>query len=99
MTTATSESPDQSVSRWLPTRKSLLRILRDAKLRALVGGQIIAAIVIWTRSDGWWQRPELLVYDTLRTAWEQPAPRDRLVLIGQTDPEVIKRLYHHPLTD
>ncbi len=79
-------------------RESLVRILRGATLRALVGGQIIAAAVILVRGYGWLQPLELIVYDTLRTVWAQPAPRDRITLIGQTEAD-LRRLKHWPLTD
>ena len=79
-------------------REGLLRILRGAPLRALIGGQLIAAIVILVRGYGGLQPLELIVYDTLRTVWAQQAPRDRIVLVGQTEAD-LRHLKHWPLTD
>jgi adenylate cyclase len=94
MTTAAS----QPASRWLTMRGGLARIARGDTLRALVGGQLIAAIVIVVRAYGGLQPLELIVYDTLRTVWAHQAPRDRIVLVGQTETD-LKRLKHWPLTD
>src|SRR5437667_2807234 len=97
MTTAASQ-PSQPASRWPAIHGSIGRILRSATLRALIAGQLIAALLILARSYGWLQPLELMAYDTLLTAWAQPMPRDRVLLIGQTEAD-IRRLQHYPLND
>src|SRR5262245_4684496 len=96
MTTAASQ-PSRPASRWFALPDGIGRILRNPALRALVGGQLIAALVILIRAYGGLQPLELLVYDTLRTAWAHPAPRDRIVLVGMTEAD-IKR-WRYPLDD
>ncbi|HEV8678115.1 MAG TPA: adenylate/guanylate cyclase domain-containing protein [Stellaceae bacterium] len=96
MTTVASQ-PSQSESRWLAARGVIARILRSATLRALIGAQFVAVGVIVVRSYGWFQPVELLVYDTLRVAWAQQAPRDRVVLVGMTEADI--KLWRYPLSD
>lgn len=96
MTTIASQ-PSQPASRWLAVRGGIARILRSATLRALFGAQVIAAVVILVRTSGWLQAPELLVYDAVRTAWAQQAPRDRVLLVGMTEADI--RRWRYPLND
>ena len=58
MTTVANQR-DQPTSRWLSVRGGIARILRNATLRALFGAQLIAAVLILTRSYGWFQPVEL----------------------------------------
>ena len=97
MTTAASPS-SQLASRWPSLSGGIAWILRNATLRALVGVQLIALLIILLRSYGWLQPLELMAYDALLTGWAQPMPRDRIVLVGQTE-DYIDRLERYPLSD
>jgi CHASE2 domain-containing sensor protein len=96
MTTVAGQ-PSQPESRWLAARGGIARILRNATLRALIGAQLVAVGVIAVRSYGWLQPLELLVYDTMRTAWVRPMPDDRVVLVGMTETDI--RRWRYPLDD
>lgn len=95
MTTVAGQ-PSRPASRWLTARGGITRILRNATLRALIGAQFVAVGVIAVRSYGLLQPLELLAYDTLRAAWAQPMPRDRVVLVGMTENDIKE---DYPLTD
>lgn len=94
--TAAASQPNQSESHRL-TLRAVARLLRSAALRAVVGGQLIAAVVIIFRFYGGLQPLELLIYDTLRTASAQQMPRDRFLLVGMTEADI--RRWRYPLDD
>jgi adenylate cyclase len=75
-------------SRARPVRNRLARLLRSTVLRALVGGNIVAAIIIVLRGYGVLQPLELMIYDELVVAWAGHQASDRVVLIGGTEADV-----------
>jgi adenylate cyclase len=75
-------------SRVRPARGRIARLLRSAKLKALIGGNIVAAIIILVRGYGLLQPFELEIYDALRVAWAGHQPSSRVVLVGGTEADV-----------
>jgi adenylate cyclase len=71
-----------------PARGRIARLLRDAKLKALIGGNIVAAIIILMRGYGLLQPLELEIYDALRVAWAGHQPSTRILLVGGTEADV-----------
>src|ERR1041385_3086319 len=96
MTTAASPSTRRA-SVWLALGGGIVRALRSPGVRALIGGQLSAALVILLRSSGLLQPLELIVYDTLLSAWSHPMARERIVLVGQTERDVGR--WDYPLPD
>ncbi len=92
------ESPPAPPLRgWLPLRQRVARLLRNSVFRALVSAQVIAALVILVRGQGWLQAMELAAYDILRVAWAKPMPAEDVLLVGMTEPDI--RRWHYPLAD
>ena len=71
-----------------PARRRIARLLRSAALKALIGANIVAAIVILLRGWGLLQPLELEIYDALRVAWAGHQPSPRIVLVGGTEADV-----------
>jgi adenylate cyclase len=84
MTSAASDAASRS-------RRSfggIARLLRSATLKALIGANLVAALVILGRGSGLLQPFELWLYDGLRMAWAGSEPNDRILLIGATEADV-----------
>lgn len=75
-------------SRARPDRGRVMRLLRSAALKALIGGNIVAAIIILMRGYGLLQPLELLIYDALRVVWAGHHPSSRVLLVGGTEADV-----------
>lgn len=84
MTGATGEA----APRIRPARGRTARLLRSTKLKALIGGNIVAAIIILLRGYGVLQPLELQIYDVLVVAWAGHQPGNRVVVIGGTEADV-----------
>jgi adenylate cyclase len=69
-------------------RHSLTRLLRSPKVKALIGGNVIAAIIILLRGYGLLQPLELQIYDALIVAWAGHQPSSHVVLVGGTEADV-----------
>ena len=67
MATAVDQS-SEPVGIWVQLRARAARLLRSTALRALVGAQIIAALILLIRGEGWLQPSELLAYDAFLAA-------------------------------
>ncbi len=71
-----------------PARNRFARLLRGATLKAVIGGNIVAAIIILLRGYGLLQPFELQIYDMLVVAWAGHHPSSRVVLVGGTEADV-----------
>jgi adenylate cyclase len=71
-----------------PARGRIARLLRSTELKALIGGNIVAAIIILLRGYGVLQPLELQIYDALVVAWAGHQPSDRVLVIGGTEADV-----------
>ena len=89
--------PTQPNQAWLTVRRRAAWLLRNSVFRALLSAQLIAALVIVVRSQGWLQPMELAAYDILRVAWSRPAPADDVLLVGMTEADI--RHWRYPLGD
>ena len=69
-------------------RHSLARVLHSPKVKSLIGGNVIAAIIILLRGYGVLQPLELQIYDALVVAWVGHQPSSRVVLVGATEADV-----------
>ncbi|MBV8739850.1 MAG: adenylate/guanylate cyclase domain-containing protein [Alphaproteobacteria bacterium] len=69
-------------------RHTLMRVLRSPKVKALIGGNVIAAIIILLRGYGVLQPLELQIYDALVVAWVGHQPSSHVVLVGGTEADV-----------
>jgi adenylate cyclase len=69
-------------------RHSLTWLLRSPKVKALIGGNVIAAIIILLRGYGLLQPFELQIYDALIVAWAGHQPSSHVVLVGGTEADV-----------
>jgi adenylate cyclase len=78
----------ETASRSGGARSRVLRLLRRDPIRALIGANLVAAVVILARSWGLLQPLELLVYDALRVAWAEHQPSPRILLIGGTEADI-----------
>ena len=78
----------ETASRPGRSRSRALRLLRRDPIRALIGANLVAAIVILARSWGLLQPLELLVYDALRVAWAEHQPSPRILLVGGTEADI-----------
>lgn len=78
----------EASSRTRRSQSRVLRLLRRAPVRALIGANIVAAVVILARGWGLLQPLELQVYDALRVAWAGPRPSPRILLIGGSEADV-----------
>src|SRR5215469_7140920 len=83
--------------RWAPNWGRLARLHRSGPLRAFLGANLIAVVVILIRSQGWLQPVELVIYDALRVAWAGNQPSSRILLIGASEPDIGH--YSWPLRD
>lgn len=55
---------------------------------SLIGGNIVAAVIILIRGFGLLQPLELQIYDALVVAWAGHKPSNRIVLVGGTEADV-----------
>src|SRR5215469_8643878 len=83
--------------RWAPNWSRLARLHRSAPLRAFLGANLIAVVVILIRAQGWLQPVELVIYDALRVAWVGNESSSRIVLVGADEHDI--RHYSWPLRD
>jgi adenylate cyclase len=83
--------------RWVPNWSRLARLHRSGPLRAFLGANLIAVVVILTRAQGWLQPVELVIYDALRVAWAGNEPSSRILLVGADEQDI--RHYNWPLRD
>ena len=83
--------------RWVPNWSRLARLHRSAPLRAFLGANLIAVVVILIRAQGWLQPVELVIYDALRVAWAGNQPSSRILLVGASEPDIGH--YSWPLRD
>jgi hypothetical protein len=54
---------------WAPNWSRLARLHRSAPLRAFLGANLIAVVVIVIRAQGWLQPVELVIYDAIDREW------------------------------
>ena len=66
----------------------ILRLFRRAPVRALIGANLVAAIVVLARGAGLLQPLELPIYDALRVAWAGHQPSSRVLLVGGSEADV-----------
>jgi len=71
-----------------PARDRIARLLRSTKLKALIGGNIVAAVIILLRGYGLLQPLELQIYDALVVAWAGHQPSNRVMVVGGTEADV-----------
>ena len=83
--------------RWAPNWSRLARLHRSGPLRAFLGANLIAVVVILIRAQGWLQPVELVIYDALRVAWAGNQPSSRILLVGASEPDIGH--YSWPLRD
>jgi adenylate cyclase len=83
--------------RWVPNWSRLARLHRSGPLRAFLGANLIAVVVILIRAQGWLQPVELVIYDALRVAWAGDEPNSRVLLVGADEHDI--RHYSWPLRD
>jgi adenylate cyclase len=84
MTAAISEP----LRRLAPIRDRVIRLLRSAGFKALIGVNLAVAAIILVRGYGGLQPFELLIYDTLRVAWAGSVPSATVLLVGATEADV-----------
>ena len=87
----------RSVRNWLPEKHRIAKLLRNSVLRAVLSAQLIAALVVLIRAQGWLQPMELAIYDVLRVAWASPTPANDVVLVGMTESDI--RRWTYPFSD
>lgn len=92
-----STTASEPARRWVPNWERLARLQRSGPLRALLGAQLIAVLVILIRAQGWLQPAELVIYDALRVAWAGNEWSSRIVLVGADEQDI--RHYSWPLRD
>ena len=85
--------------RWVPNWDRLARLQRSGPLRALLGAQLIAVLVILIRAQGWLQPLELIVYDTLRVAWTGHEISNRILLVSVSESDIGQMRDNWPLRD
>jgi adenylate cyclase len=93
MSAAASQPPRS----WIPSWDRLARLHRSGPLRALLGANLIAVVVILIRAQGWLQPLELVIYDALRVAWSGNEASNRVLLVGADEKDVMH--YAWPLHD
>jgi CHASE2 domain-containing sensor protein len=81
----------KALTRLVPTRERVIRLLRNDVLKALIGTHLVVAAIILVRSQGWLQPFELAIYDQLRVVWADHEPSANILLVGGTE-EDIRRL-------
>jgi adenylate cyclase len=87
----------KALTRLVPARERVIRLLRSDVLKALIGTHLVVAAIILIRSQGWLQPFELAIYDQLRVVWADHEPSANILLVGGTE-EDIRRL-RWPLRD
>src|SRR5262245_12128291 len=92
-----SSTAAEPLSRFLPDRGRVRRLLRNPALKALLATQIIVVGIILARGHGWLQPFELLTYDALRVAWAGHQPSSRIFLVGGSEDDIAD--FDWPLTD
>jgi adenylate cyclase len=92
-----SSTAAEPARRWVPNWSRLARLQRSGPLRALLGANLIAIVVILIRAQGWLQPLELVIYDALRVAWAGNEPSGRILLVGADEQDI--RHYSWPLRD
>ena len=94
-----STTASEPARRWVPNRDRLARLQRSGPLRALLGAQLIAVLVILIRAQGWLQPLELVVYDTLRVAWAGHEISNRILLVSVSESDIGRMRDNWPLRD
>jgi adenylate cyclase len=84
MSTAAGAASQTTRTAW----SHLARLLRSATLKALIGGNIVAALIMLVRGYGALQPLELQIYDELTVAWAGHQPSNRVVVVGGTEADV-----------
>ena len=78
--------------------KWLLKLLKRDEFAWLFISSLVFCVLLGIRSFGWFQRPELSLYDEFLSLRIDPAVTDeRIVVCGMTDGDLVK--YGHPLDD
>lgn len=85
---AATDQPSHTAGRGFDLRGRLARFLRRTSLRAFVGANLVAAVLILLRVHGWLQPSELWAYDALRVAWAGTSASNRVVLVGVTEADI-----------
>jgi adenylate cyclase len=83
--------------RWVSNWSQLARLYRSGLLRAFLGANMIAVLVVLIRAQGWLQPVELVIYDALRVAWAGNELSSRVLLVGADEHDI--RHYSWPLRD
>jgi adenylate cyclase len=83
----------------IPSWERLARLQRSGPLRALLGANLIAVVVILIRAQGWLQPVELVVYDTLRAAWASQETNSRFLLVSVTESDIRQLQDRWPVRD
>src|SRR3974377_2309892 len=83
--------------RWAPNWGRLARLHRSGPLRAFLGANLIAVVVILIRAQGWLQPGELVIYEALRVARAGSQPSSRILLVGANEHDI--QHYSWPLRD
>jgi CHASE2 domain-containing sensor protein len=78
-------------------RSWLVWLQRSGPLRAFLGANLIAVVVILIRAQGWLQPVELVIYDELRVGWAGNQPSSRILLVGASERDIGH--YNWPLRD
>jgi adenylate cyclase len=87
----------ETLTRFVPVRDWVDRLLHSDILKALVGAHLVVAAILLVRGQGWLQPFELLIYDQLRVAWAGNTSDTRILLIGGTEEDI--RRWGWPLRD
>lgn len=88
-----------STRSWPPLRDWLPRLWRRASVKAFLGAQLVALVIILARMQGWLQPLELIAYDTLRVAWAGHQPSRRIAIVGVSEAEIGRLRDRWPLRD
>jgi adenylate cyclase len=86
-----------AASRSRPAAGRVARLWRSAALKAMLGANIVAALVILARGWGLLQPVELWIYDRWRAAWAGHSQSDHVLLVGATEADV--ESFDWPLKD
>jgi len=92
-----SSAATETTSRSRPAAGRIARFLRSAALKALIGANIVAALIILARTYGVLQPFELWIYDRLLVAWAGHAQGDHILLVGATEADIHR--FNWPLRD
>src|SRR6516165_725806 len=85
--------------RWVPNWSRLARLHRSGPLRAFLGANLIAVVVILIRAQGWLQPVELVIYDALRVAWAGHEINNRILLVSVSETDIGRLRDKWPLRD